>query len=498
VAARDLLTARRIRLILRGTAILLGVGALLSLAARQAVEPAEPFPTALLQVQGLLLTALVFFLTFGQGRLRRACDSVVKEARDWEARAAKAYVERSAAVTTVDVWEWAARDSSVLESSSGKSVIRDAKGRSSLYAKFIDDEWAWERLDFELSASRMAEEPEGTPPGGTSTSEVLYDTARSLGVNGAGVAPVMGHLRIATATSWDQIILARRISWVMLLLLALGVVVSDAGIAAAHDPGTWGSVTLLGLAVAYVAVVSGDRDLEVRATTAALKQSWLTGMYAAEEMLEVSVDDLGTPKRSWREVVEKRVDQARAAIPNLPWGASLAGRLHLEAALRRMPLLRTPSHPDVPTPTFVTTRLDAQRKQVTEALAQAERLLGPATDRGDDPIADLALSRVLWVKINLHESSHEPLRHPLDQVEIEPRARFLTERALTTLDSWNQSGVLTSGQKAARDWARAQAPILRPDLREYRTRFDELTGFVDDRQPPDGEPEADGGSSPSR
>jgi hypothetical protein len=65
---------------------------------------------------------------------------------------------------------------------------------------------------------------------------------------------------------------------------------------AAADPGMWGAVTLLGLALGYVRVVREDIDHEIRGTTSASKESWLTSMYQAETLFGGSLngDDLAT------------------------------------------------------------------------------------------------------------------------------------------------------------------------------------------------------------
>lgn len=488
----------RLARVLAVVAALLVVGVLVGLALRQAEEPAAPFPTELLQAQGVLLTALVFFLTFGQARLRRACDEILRGARDWEGRAAQAY-GGAAAVATVDVWDWAERDRAALPLS-GDSVSRDARGRFRLYAKFIDEAWQWERLEAAVTHARSkAGESEAD---GSEVNDQLYETAKSLRVSDAGVAPLVARLKIATAASWAQITLARGVTVTILVLLVLGVVASGAGPAVVHDPGAWGSLTLLALAAAYLAVVTIDLDHEVRGATVSLKQSWLATASQAETLLGWTLEESRTEaadrdearRRSQRREAAEAVSQrAWVAAPSLPWVASLRGRLDLASATALAASLLAHSDreawyaqagADLPEWArldrdryFLETRT-RDRRHVQELLARAERLLAPAVDRGDDPIADLALARLLLVRFDLDQTGDVPLPPAVTPPECEDRAMQLTERALTTMESWGWSQwEFESGRATALAWAKEQAALLRPDAEAHRSRFDALTGF---------------------
>jgi hypothetical protein len=120
--------------------------------------------------------------------------------------------------------------------------------------------------------------------------------------------------------------------------------------------------------------------------------------------------------------------------------------------------------------------------RITEPLRQV--LGGPAVNRHDDPLADLALARLLRLRLRLHAAEEVPLPPHTVVGDLRVRASELTARALTMMEGWGHARWdLDSDRALAREWAQEQGKLLRPGAEAELTRFDKLTCYRDGRTP---------------
>lgn len=190
-------------------------------------------------------------------------------------------------------------------------------------------------------------------------------------------------------------------------------------------------------------------------------------LHSAEDHFGLLCEELATtlekerlPKidKDYARLVLLHLDLAETSAPEVPWGASLRGRLHLAHAV--VAFHRCGLSGELPSAWSAEDEADLRRE-----LAAVESLLRRASRCASDPVAALALAARLDLL----------LAH--DDVHAREEAAGLARRALDLLErlrpeGWDFGLDNTSGVRLAHQWTWAQFFLLRPESSEQSARFD--------------------------
>jgi len=398
--------------------LLLGAAVLVAIWATQRGRTTV-FPGPLLQAVGLLLTGLVFVLGLAQSRLSRTADAAAENARHSEEVVIVSYLEHPEAVTTMDLWERAgSMRAALLETgANGESkedarrILREARrpvgnwGAAGTFDRVVD----LGRIDRELALSET--DPESPSPRRrrylqkerqriTEEDTRAREAAERAGITVAGYKRVIGRARVGELSVRSLVAMAQVFIVAMLGLVVVGAIYAGWFVERTPSPEVWAALVLIALAWTYTRVVHRDIDLEIAALAAALRDSTLVALHAAEDLLMADAR-IGDHEK----MIYALLDQAEERNPGLPWLASLRGRLHLSHALSLTHgffegLGDVDGREEVDK---YGARNSWMRQRLLEELRPATRLLGYAADRRDDPVAALAQARLLTVHAEILE-----------------------------------------------------------------------------------------------
>jgi hypothetical protein len=369
------------------------------------------FPAPLLQAVGLLLTGLVFVLGLAQSRLSRTADAAAENARHSEEVVIASYLEHPKAVTTMDLWERAgSMRAALLQTSTNEESKEDARRILREARRPVGNWGAAGSLDRGVDLYRIDRELDlsDTDPKPPSPRRRRYlqkerqriieedkrarEAAERAGVTVAGYKRVIGRARVGELSVRSLVAMAQVFIVAMLGLVVVGAIYAGWFVERTPSPEVWAALVLMALAWTYARVVRRDIDLEIAALAAALRDSPLVALHTAEHHLEA---DARGQDRDHREVIYALLDQADERNPDLPWLASIRGRLHLTHALVLVGGFFEGDKHDV--------HNSWTRQRLLEELRPATRLLGYAAERGDDPVAALAQARLLTVHAEILE-----------------------------------------------------------------------------------------------
>jgi hypothetical protein len=413
--------------------------------------------------------------------VQRGFDTLLGEAHDWENRAAAACTAADPAVSATRVWTWASRDAWALDFKRGASLLDEARAVDEI-EKYNNSSWAFERLSWggrvnqlnerlangEVPSSRRRRRLEREVAYLKRRSESSYEHARELGVLTAGLRRLYGRALVIVAQAHR---LDRLLSWFTYLLvtaLVVGLVRAGPTRAFWADPGVWVAVALPVIAAIYRKVVARHLLNEADSLVNELKSSWLVHLHSAEhglgricEQLASSLGEAGSPKidGDFASAVVLRLDLAETSAPEVPWLASLRGRLHLARAVVAFHQLGL--HGELSAMSSAEHEADLRRE-----LATAESLLRRASRCGTDPVAGLALASCL--DLALADD---------DDVQAREEAAGYACRALDLLErlrpnSWDFGFDSTTGVRLAHQWTWSQSFLVRPENSELSARFD--------------------------
>jgi len=227
----------------------------------------------------------------------------------------------------------------------------------------------------------------------------------------------------------------------------------------------WVAVALPVIAATYRTVVARQLLNEADSLVHELKESWLVQLHSAEQGLGVVCEELastfaegGLPKidEGRASVVLLHLDLAETSAPEVPWLASLRGRLHLAHAVVAFHELSGG---------LSATWSAEHEADLWRELATAESLLRRASRCASDPVAALALARCL--DLSLAD----------DDVQAREEAAGYACRALDLLErlrpnSWDFGFDRTTGVRLAHQWTWTQSFLLRPENSQQSARFD--------------------------
>lgn len=442
-------------------------------------DAGAPFPDAVLQAEGVVLAAVVFVLGLNQSAVQRGFDAILGEARNWEARAAAACTAADAPVAATRVWTWASRDAWVLNFKRGASLLDDARDVDEI-ERYTNDRWAWERLEW---AGRLNQLNERLANGKIAShrrrrrleQEVAdlkrridrsYERAEELGTLTAGLRRLYGRALMIVARAHRLDRMLRWFTYLLVTGLFVGLVRGGPTLASAADPGVWVAVALPVIAATYRTVVARQLLNEADSLLNELKDSWLVHLHNAErglglvcEKLASTLAESGMPHidKDYAKAVLLELDLAERSAPEVPWLASLRGRLHLAHAVVALRRLERGSD--------VATENAEHEADLLRELATAQSLLRRASGCASDPVAGLALARCL--EFSLAD----------DDVEGRQEAADYACRALDVLErlrpnSWDFGFDRATGVRLAHDWTWGQSFLLRPENSELSARFD--------------------------
>jgi hypothetical protein len=365
------------------------------------------FPQPLLAAEGILLTATVFFLSFGQSRHRRAADEALSGLRDDQKALLDAYDKQAGRMTSLWLYEMAAAQRAEalqarwLEDERSSELVKAYRQRRSLSSR-RDELWdlgaryhaIGEELDGYSAPSPRRRELEQEQEKTRKRFDQLNDELKKSG------DLVVDRLRVNMGATFELLQLARVFVSVIVTIALIGAEYAGWGIFRAPDAGVWAVVAFIGLALAYVYVVWRDVVDETRRVIEAVARAPLAALHDAEEKLcSLRDGDMEKAQGVWDNVL-KSLSRIEREIPGLPWTQSLRGRQLLWCAGEDLKIKRDLDH----FPERLGSRLSRN-------VPEAERLLRAAASRRDDPVAAVALARVLELRAELEQEDNAALSY---------------------------------------------------------------------------------------
>lgn len=356
----------------------------------------DGFPSVLIQAEGLLLTALVFVMGFGQSNLRRAADAAISDVTRWT-ESLRAVYERPGAMSTMDLFAacQAAKHAAVSVSVMLNDVQRDSsKGRryrrfaiepspggigDALLVGVIDRELArgaskWRRRFLERERARIKGER-----------AQRFEDAKDLGRLGdARLKGIGGSFAVQLSLALQQLRAVGVFAVVMVALTVAGFFYAGGSFVQAPAPELWATLAILALALTYAWILRRDARIETTRVEHAIETSWPCVLWTAEFAL-ASVGREDEDDRETTDRVLTFVDQAVAplqdSLGDFGWYLSVRARHAAFAPFRQLA-----AHPDLP--------LWERDRRI---LARARRYARAAAERTDDPVAAVTLAALLGI-----------------------------------------------------------------------------------------------------
>jgi hypothetical protein len=397
------------------------------------------FPQSLLTVEGFLLTATVFIISFVQSRHRRAVDESLSSRREYQTALVEAYDKHPKMITSLRLYEIAAAHASEaerarwLKNKSIPELIDAMNEQRSLPARRDQlDNLGWNLLGIQDKLKEADTDDAGRQVLERDRIKVenRYDGLQRQVKKSAqasrsyGSAALVDLLRTDLGATFDVLRVAFVFASVIVTLGLIGAVYAGWGFSGTPAAEVWAVGAIVGLALAYISVVrrdvveDKDRVLDVFATAP------LAALYDIEQfVIAASVRDSGIfqLKYAW-ERIQNNLPGIERELPGLPWIDSLRGRELLHQAESLMEQIRVNSkaagQAKAADPAFESLKgwIIRTLARINRTLADAEQLLRAATNRGDDPVAAVALARTLELHMEWDPHIRPYLSHEADRL----------------------------------------------------------------------------------
>ncbi|MBW9205748.1 hypothetical protein KV097_07295 [Mumia sp. zg.B17] len=369
---------------------------------RTARGSTDGFPAALIQAEGLLLTALVFVMGFGQSSLRRAADRAVADIQTWAENLRTVY-GNPAAVSTTDLFTICHEAEA---STFGVSVLigdvqRDPSAARRRYRRFSGD-WTEGNLDEVVSVVAIDRELERQPgEAGAPTARrrrylererarlhaertQRFERAEDLGQRGgARLKAIGGKFTVELALALWQLRAVRVFAAAMVALTVLGAVYDGWSSAQAPPPELWAALVIPALAFAYAWILTLDARSETSRVKQAIVSSWPCVLDRAEGVLNMLYDESRSEsaEHDVRVYLDQILDPLQDSLGDFGWYLSVRAR-----QIAHSPLRKLGEHPG-------SLLWEADRRR----LARARRYAHAAAERADDPVAAVTLAALLEI-----------------------------------------------------------------------------------------------------
>ena len=400
------------------------------------------FPGPLLTAQGLLLTALVFVLGFGQAHFQRTRDSLLETMQEHERQVLQLYRADPSTMTTFRLLEWAhnasqdAIEARNLHDESQAKVrglarehrrlqhVPDSRERAILDIVAIDrrlkDGAEGRQAESEKNRKWLERERTKLVVQADRDLKLMRDTERVTGI--VGTLIYSGQFRIGLGAAYELLYLARATIWLMLFLGTVGAVYM--GWPAAPAPELWAVLVLLLLAGGYTFIIGRNISDTARGLGDGLSRSPLVTLDTTEDALAWSTLPQERVDEYWKNYYEPRLHLVARAEPTLPWLDSLLGRRALRQALKEK------DHADRMRPearTHSARPVESISDKLRSHIELAEELLRAASTRQDDPVAAVAYARLCELQADLDPGRAD---------ELGPEADRFILRAVALLGSF--------------------------------------------------------------
>lgn len=367
------------------------------------------FPEPLLTAQGLLLTALVFVLGFGQAHFQRTRDSLLETVQEHEQQVLQLYRTDPSTMTTFRLLEWAHNASQDATEARNLHAESQAKvrglARDHRRLQHVTNSRFGSILNMVAIDRRLREGSEGKASDSEKTRKRLErertkiivqadhdlkwirDTERATGI--AGTLIYSGQFRIGLGAAYELLYLARATIWLMIFLGTMGAVYMEWP--AAPAPELFAVLVLLLLAGGYTFIVGRNISDTARGLSDGLFRSPLVTLDTTEDALAHSIRQERVDVY-WTELYEPRFYLVARSEPTLPWLDSLLGRQALRQALNEEDKGGA-----------------ANRRMFRLHIEIAEELLRAASTRQDDPVAAVAYARLCELQADLEPGRADEL-----------------------------------------------------------------------------------------
>ncbi len=356
----------------------------------------DGFPDVLIQAEGLLLTALVFVMGFGQSSLRRAADAAIDDVTRWTENLRAVYA-RPGAMSTMDLFaaSHAARHAAVSVSVMLSDVQRDSsKGRR--YRRFaiepspggIGEVLLVGAIDHELArgpSERRHRFLERERARIVAERTQRFEDAKELGRLGdARLKAIGGTFTVQLSLALQQLRAVGVFAVVIVVLTVAGAVYAGWSLDQPPAPELWATLAILALALTYAWILRRDARIETARVEHAIETSWPCVLWSAEFAL-ASLDREDEEDREKTDLVLTYVDRALAplqdSLGDFGWYLSIRARHAAFAPFRQLA-----AHPDLPL-------WERDRR----LLARARRYARAAAARTDAPVAAVTLAALLGI-----------------------------------------------------------------------------------------------------
>jgi hypothetical protein len=317
------------------------------------------FPTAFLQTEGLLLTALVFVLGFGQGSLRRAADFAVRDIEDWAGNIREAY-DDSQIMSTLDLYQVALSVLTAFREARYlfNEVRREPRFWRNLYEDFSVRQWQDTSLNMAIFLGQIRQGLAGNAQSHKAPStrrrrylekerrqieakrDNLFRDAKALGVRGGPrCRAIAGTFALTLSVASSLLRTLYAYIGVMLLLTAIGAVYAGWSVDDIPQPELWAALAFPALAISYSVIIRSDIDRETHRVVRSLETTWPARLMTAEFLLAnvYKRDDRGSS--DYLRIAEECLDSTEETTHTLGWFLSLKARVdfaYVMSAPRRL------------------------------------------------------------------------------------------------------------------------------------------------------------------